>query len=236
MPKKKAAPAEDTPPQEPSDNHQTPQPPSKLHVTTITLADGQELHRIHSDNYGGDEFNPGLKGNARFSPIRTTKDKPIPTLYAATTFEAAAMESVFHDVSHEPGFKQFDKNKLVDQEHSRLQVTQPLTLANLTSKPLRKLGVTRKQLIDTEKDQYPKTREWAEAIHAQYPDVQGLYWTSRQDDSAQAVMLFGDRIDDNALQTTGNSRNLLKNEQAYGEILDLADTIGVVITPGKGNK
>jgi hypothetical protein len=35
---------------------------------------------------------------------------------------------------------------------------------DLSSVPLRKLGVTRKQLIDTEKDQYPATRKWAEAI------------------------------------------------------------------------
>ena len=49
-------------------------------------------------------------------------------------------------------------------------------------------------MIDTEKDRYPATRAWAAALHAQCPDIQGLCWTSRQDDSAQAVMLFGDRI------------------------------------------
>jgi hypothetical protein len=96
--------------------------------------------------------------------------------------------------------------------------------------------VTRKQLIDTEKDQYAKTREWAEAIHAQAPDIQGLYWTSRQDDSARAVMLFGDRIPKGVLQQVGDSRSLLKDEKAYGEVLDLAEVIGVNIVPGKGTK
>jgi hypothetical protein len=42
--------------------------------------------------------------------------------------------------------------------------------------------------LDTEKDQYPVTRLWAEAIHGECPDVQGLCWTSRQDDSARAVV------------------------------------------------
>lgn len=191
---------------------------------------------MHSEDYEGGEFNPGLKGNARFSPIRTTKGDPIPTLYAADTFEAALMESVFHDVPHAPGFKQFDKRKLAGQEHSTVQTTQDLKLADLSSKPLRKLGVTRKQLIDTEKDQYTQTREWAEAIHAQAPDIQGLYWTSRQDDSARAVMLFGDRIPKGVLQQVGDSRSLLKDEQAYGEVLDLAEVIGVNIVPGKGTK
>lgn len=235
MPRKKAAPAVDSPPPA-ADSHLTPEPPATLHITSVTLSRKKVLHRVHSEDYEGGEFNPGLKGNARFSPIRTTKGDPIPTLYAADTFEAALMESVFHDVPHAPGFKQFDKRKLAGQEHSTVQTTQDLKLADLSSKPLRKLGVTRKQLIDTEKDQYAKTREWAEAIYAQAPDIQGLYWTSRQDDSARAVMLFGDRIPKGVLQQVGDSRSLLKDEQAYGEVLDLAEVIGVNIVPGKGTK
>lgn len=189
--------------------------------------------RVHSDEYAGSQFNPGLKGNARFSPIRDTRREPIPTLYAADTFEAALMESVFHDVPHAPGFKQFDKRKLEGQVHSKVRATQDLKLADLTSKPLRKLGVKRDQLIDTEKDQYPNTREWAKAIHAQHPDIQGLHWTSRQDDSARAVMLFGDRIPEGVLHQVGDSRSLLKDD-AYGEILNLAEVIGVNVVAGKG--
>ncbi|MFS2224655.1 RES domain-containing protein [Pantoea sp. B65] len=43
-----------------------------------------------------------------------------------------------------------------------------------------------KRYFDTEKHQYPATREWAEAIHRQCPAAQGLAWISRQDDSARA--------------------------------------------------
>ena len=235
MPRKKAASTAGSPPPA-ADSPLTPEPPATLHITPVTLSRKKALHRVHSQDYEGDEFNPGLKGNARFSPIRNSKGDPIPTIYAADTFEAALMESVFHDVPHAPGFKQFDKRKLEGQEHSIVQTTQDLRLADLSSKPLRKLGVTRKQLIDTEKDQYSQTREWAEAIHAQDPDIQGLYWISRQDDSARAVMLFGDRIPRRVLQQVGTSRNLLQDEQAYGEVLDLAEVIGVNIVPGKGGK
>ena len=73
--------------------------------------------------------------------------------------------------------------------------------------PLRKLGITRKQLIDTEKDRYPVTRKWAEALYCQYADAQGLSWVSRQDDSARAVMLFGDRIPGGVLKPQGASHN-----------------------------
>jgi hypothetical protein len=211
----------------------TPEPPDTLHVTPWTLSSKQALHRIHLDLYAGDQFNGGFNGNARFSPIRNAQGDPIPTLYAAATFDAAAMESVFHDVSHAPGFKHYDKRKLEGQLHSGVKVKNDLTLADLGSVALRKLGVQRKQLIDTEKDQYPKTRSWAEAIHARHEDIQGLSWISRQDDSARAVMLFGDRIPAGTLQQVGDSRNLLNDDQAYAQLLDLADRIGVDLVSGK---
>lgn len=143
------------------------------------------------------------------------------------------METVFHDVPHTAGFKSFDKGKLVGQVHSAVQVSQSLHLVDLSSVPLRKLGVTRKQLIDTEKDQYPATRKWAEAIHRQYPEVQGLCWVSRQDDSARAVVLFGDRIAGGALHSQGASRSLIDDSTLFDSVLDLADRIGVVIVAGK---
>ena len=234
MPKSGKAPAAGSK-SDPGDGHglATPAPPATLHIIAWTLAARQVLHRVHRDLYKADQFNPGLKGNARFSPIRDAQGDAIPTFYAAVTFDAAAMESVFHDVSHVPGFKHYDKCKLEGQLHSEVKVKRALKLADLSSVALRKLGVQRKQLIDTEKNQYPATRRWAEAIHAQYPDIQGLSWISRQDDSARAVMLFGDRIPKGALLQAGDSRSLLKDEQTYVQLLNLADRIGVDIVPGR---
>ena len=211
----------------------TPAPPATLHVTPWALAATKTLHRIHQDSYKAAEFNPGIKGNARFSPIRNAKGDPIPTIYAAVTFDAAAMESVFHDVPHAPGFKQFDKRKLEGQVHSTVTVARDLKLADLGSVALRKLGVPRKQLIDTEKDQYPATRRWAEAIHAQHPDIQGLSWISRQDDGARAVMLFGDRIPIGTLRALAPSTSLLADDKSYGQLLDLAERVGVMIAKGR---
>jgi hypothetical protein len=211
----------------------TPVPAATLHVTLTVLAKGAVLHRVHQDKYQPDQFNPGVHGNARFSPIQDDQGRAIPTLYGGTTVECALMETVFHDVPHTAGFKSFDKGKLVGQVHSAVQVSQPLHLVDLSSVPLRKLGVTRKQLIDTEKDQYPETRKWAEAIHRQYPDVQGLSWVSRQDDSARAMVLFGDRIPGGALHSQRASRSLTGDSNLFDTVLDLADRIGVVIVAGK---
>lgn len=208
-------------------------PPATLQISRVTWSKGAVIHRVHQDQYAADQFNPGVKGAARFSPIRNKDGEPIPTLYGGSTFECAAMETVFHDVPFSSGYKAYDKSKLDEQVHSLVQINQDLVLADLGSKALRKLGVQRSQLIDTEKDQYPRTRKWAEAIHAESSEIQGLCWTSRQDDGANAIVLFGDRISPDALQPHGPSRSLISDTSAYGELLDLAEKIGVDIVAGK---
>ena len=201
-------------------------------VTRTVLDAKTTLHRIHQDVYGALQFNPGF-GNARFSPITGAKGKSIPTIYAGETFECAAMESVFHDVSYQPGLKTYDKARLAGQVHSVLGTKEDLVLADFGTKALHKLGITRKALIDTEKDQYPFTRTVAEAVHAQCPDLQGISWTSRQDDEARAYVLFGDRIAPRALEHAGASTNVTADPATYDALLDLAEVIGVDIVPGK---
>jgi len=214
----------------------TPAPPTELHVTLTTIAKGQVLHRVHLQRYRADQFNPGQSGNARFSPIRNDTGQPVSTLYASTTLDCALMETIFHDVSHAAGFKPFVKEKLTALVHSTVRMERALQVADLSSVALRKLGVTRRQLIDTDKDQYPATRQWAQAIHHQFPQAQGLCWVSRQDDSARAVMLFGDRIADDVLRPHSDSRGLLDDGNTYDAILDLANRIGVTIVRGiEGN-
>lgn len=208
-------------------------PPPILHLTLANWPAGAVLHRIHSLDYGAVQFNPGIKGNARFSPIADVDGNLIPTLYGGSSFACAAMESVFHDVPFAAGFKAYDKNKLEGHGHSQFTAAQGLVLAELGSRALRKLGVERKQLIDTEKDQYPVARRWAVAIHAGFPQVQGLCWISRQDDSARAVVLFGDRIADGVLKPGASTRSLVDDPAAYGELLVLAEQIGVDIVPGR---
>lgn len=208
-------------------------PPGKLHVSRVRWSSRRVLHRIHHEDYPGDVFNPGIRGNARFSPIKDAAGALIPTLYAGDSFECAAMETVFHDVPYVAGFKSYDKAKLTGQVYSQLQAGHDLLLADLGSKALKKLGVRRDQLIDTEKDQYPTTRQWAEAIHALEPDIQGLCWTSRQDDSAKAVVLFGDRIPAGELTPVSKPIDVVADPACYGALLALAEHIGVLIVPGK---
>lgn len=201
-------------------------------VRTVTWPKGQVIHRIHLNIYGSGEFNSGLKGNARFSPIKASDGASIPTLYGGTTFDCAAMESVFHDVAFAAGLKTFDKQKLIDQVYSQVTPRRDLNLVDLSATALRKLGVQRNELIDTEKDKYPGTRKWAEAIHAACSDAEGLCWVSRQDDRARAIVLFGNRLAAADLRPTGDPRSVLGNIPVYTDLLVLAERIGVNIVDG----
>lgn len=213
----------------------TPPPPPDLGAKTSTVIwpKGQIIHRMHLDAYLGDQFNPGLKGNARFSPIVDGAGAAIPTLYGGTTFDCAAMETVFHDVPFTSGLKTYDKGKLTGQTYSQLAPQQDLILADLSATALRGLGIRRTELIDTEKDRYPQTRLWAEAFYAARPDIHGLCWVSRQDDRALAIILFGNRLPTDAVVMVTPSLDVIGTPGIYADLISLADRIGVKVVPGK---
>lgn len=206
----------------------TPTPAGDLRLSMYTLAANKQIHRVHLSQYGPAQLNPGLKGNARFSPITNANSKAIPTMYAGTTFDCALMETVFHDVPHTADLKTIGKSTFRNQIHSQLTVLQDLNLVDLSSVAMRKLGLTRSQLIDTEKDSYPSTRLWAKAIHLQCPAAQGMTWVSRQDDRARAFMFFGDRLPARPFEA-GYSNSLVGDKTTYMAVLDLAELIGVEI-------
>ncbi|MDF0545497.1 MULTISPECIES: RES family NAD+ phosphorylase [Sphingomonadales] len=209
-----------------------PTPPTDLAklICTTTWPKTRLIHRIHQDRFRGEEFNPGPDGNARFSPICDAKGNSIPTIYGGETFDCAGMESVFHDVPFAPGLKSLAKRKLRGHHYSQVLATTDLLLVDLSSTALRNLGIKRGELIETEKDVYPQTRKWAEAIHAQCPDVQGLCWVSRQDDRSLAIMLFGDRTGTAPLSAHASAVDIVNDAATYADIIKLAERIGVNIT------
>ncbi|MGO6724672.1 hypothetical protein GR223_20795 [Rhizobium leguminosarum] len=81
---------------------------------------------------------------------------------------------MFHDVPVAAGLKKFDKAELVHQARCTLAPKRELVLADLSATGLRNHGVGLNELRGTEKDQYPLTRKWAEAIHAACLGVAGL--------------------------------------------------------------
>jgi len=205
-----------------------PPPPDLASLGSLTVWKAHvPIHRIHPDAYGAAQFNPSL-GNARFSPIRSTAGTWVPTLYGATSFDGAAMETVYHDIPHVPGLKTFSKMKFDNKSYSVLDPQVDLKLLDLTGLGLRRTGVQPKDLIDTEKDTYPQTRQWAEVCHAQCPTSQGMVWVSRQHNTTLAIVLFEDRITLGTLTVSQFPQSIsLPALGHYANLLTLARRIGV---------
>jgi hypothetical protein len=157
----------------------------------------------------------------------------VPTLYAGTTLDCALMETVFHDVPFVAGPKMWSKaTHVAGKVWSQLTLSRNLALIDLSAVPLHKLGISRKDLIECDGTQYPETRAWALALHDQYPNAEGLRWTSRQADPALALVLFEDRLTTPAMTAGGLPTSLLRSDgSAILEVLMLAQRLGVLLTP-----
>ncbi len=183
--------------------------------------------------YGATEFNPANVGGARFSPLVDKSGTVIPTLYAGTTLHCAMMETAFHDVPFAPGPKYWSKaTHIAGKVYSQLVLSRNLALIDLSAIPLRKLGISRAELIESDASHYPETRAWALALHDQYPAAEGLMWTSRQADPARAIVLFEDRLVDTAMSVARSPVSLLQTDgSAISEVISLAQRLGVLLTP-----
>jgi hypothetical protein len=205
----------------------SPTVPAK--IKPIAWGSGETMYRVHDAIYVVDQFNPSPKGNARFSPILDMSGKVIPTLYAATTPRGALMESIFRDVPYRAGFKHVDVKRLEGKACSTLQFQTDFQVLDLSKVTLRGLGIPPRQLIDTTKAHYPATRSWAEQVYAAYPHIQGFLWSSRQDDRALAVVLFGSRVRTSDLRDAKVSRPLISRGVPEDFVLELATDLRVLL-------
>ncbi len=183
------------------------------------------LWRVYAQVHGPAGFNGTNRGNARFSPIENA-GAIIPTMYLATSVQAALMETVLHDAPvPSAGFILTLEPAKDPRRISRLQSTMPLQLADLSAVGLRRLGVSRGDVVDSDKTHYPVTRQLATWIYANCPDVQGLAWTSRQDDSAQAIVLFEPRLAGGTLAVLDQDAEFFSGPH-HAALIDLVARLG----------
>jgi hypothetical protein len=183
------------------------------------------MFRVHETIYSVDQFNPGKGGNARFSPIHDPNGNVIPTLYAATTARGALMETVFRDVPYRAGFKNVGRRRLTGRVCSTLIFQTDFQLLDLSKVALRGFGIQPHHLIDTTKARYPLTRKWAEQAYAANPKLQGFLWSSRQDDRALDVVLFGDRVQASDLLAGNSSRPRITNGEPEDFVIEVATAL-----------
>jgi hypothetical protein len=152
----------------------------------------------------------------------------VPTLYAATTREAAAFESIFHDIEADTAFKTVPLNVVQARSVSRFAPRRDVRLAGLFTPDLKAWGIGRADLIDTSRDTYDQTVAWARAIHAAHSNLDGLIWTSRQCDPERCVIMFGDRIAEDAFDIL-ERLEVATNAALLLELRGFGERAGIVI-------
>ena len=179
---------------------------STVAVRMTALRKGSKFFRFHKSIFPPDSFNPNTdrridlpEDGARFNPFPGAPASNVPTLYAASSLTAAGLESVFHDVEHIPSPK-YARSRLLDWSYTKLETTRNLLLFELVNPRLRQLDVpgrplsiTEAELIHTPPSEYPHTRTWAQFLHTNIPDLDGLLWRPRLGGKGRAFVLFGDR-------------------------------------------
>jgi hypothetical protein len=107
--------------------------------------------------------------------------------------DGARSGTVCHDVPVR-GRKHLAHAQRVHRLVVALMARRDLLLVDLTSDGLRRLGLTRGELLESGARSYPQTAAWARALHDHCARVDGLLWISRQRATSRALILFGDRV------------------------------------------
>ena len=198
-------------------------------IGTVTVPRGL-WWRVHSSAFEPNAFNASPNGNARFSPIYDTSGAVIPTMYVGSTPAVALMETVLHDApSPSAGFILTLPSS--DKEVRRaacLVSCEPLLVADFSALGLRRLGLKKSDVIDSEKCKYPLSRDLATQVHALMPNVQGIQWASRQDDRGSAMVIFGQRLKRGGLRVWHGNEPVFEGV-IFDELLDLLERLDAEI-------
>ena len=196
----------------------------------------EPLWRVYSQSFGATGFNGTAKGYARFSPLMRPDGSVVPTLYAGTTLDVALLEIVLRDVpTPSAGFQLMLPERGVEPRRvTELVVDRPLRMVDFSAIGLRRIGLDRGDVIDCDSANYPDTQAlgaWAHARTVAVDPVEsahGIVWTSRQDDSGQAAIFFGDRLPDGALKAQ-NAEQSLYARHVEAALTRLALRLGISV-------
>ena len=196
-------------------------------ISMIDLA-SPLLWRVYPRRYGTTGFNGGRLGNARFSPIEVA-GVLVPTLYAASTLDVALMETVWHDAptpSH--GFHLVLKEATEPRRVGSLKPSEALHLVDLTTVGLRRLGLARSDVVDSDQVNYPVTRQLSAWLYENKPEAQGICWISRQNDEGRAMVLFEPRLGSVTLAVDTEDQ-IFTDGPHLDALLNLAERMGASV-------
>jgi hypothetical protein len=186
------------------------------------------LWRVYPEKYGVHGFNRTPLGNARFSPFNVG-GAIVPALYAGGTLDVALMETVWHDAPvPSNGFHLVLQESMERRRVGSLKPSGPLRLVDLTTVGLRRLGLTRSDVIDSSELDYPITRQLGAWLYENKPDAQGICWISRQSDEGRAVVLFEPRL--GSVKLVPNTKDEIFTDGPHLDaVLTLAERMGATV-------
>jgi hypothetical protein len=147
--------------------------------------------RVAIDNLGSTEPSSSAAPR-RFSPVRDSKSRRVPVLYAGADLACAMGETVFHDLPDDPVSPgEVFRADLLTLRGGTLVANVGVELADLTDAALARYSYRRDEVIDTSTVHYGVTRLWAQ--HAwDTTACAGLVWNSRRSPQLLSFMLFVD--------------------------------------------
>jgi hypothetical protein len=175
-----------------------PQIPRSTSVDPLieTLPVGSELVQVFPRERGVLTFN-ATSARGRFRPVRNALGAVVPTAYLASDVETSLAETVLRGVTAlEAGGwpRRLYRAELTGLSLTRVRLTQTLRVARLHGLGLLRLGLRRADVIDCDEDAYPYTAAWARALWGCRRRPAGIAWTSRQNDSGHAYLVWQTRL------------------------------------------
>ena len=187
---------------------------------------GKPIERCHSPSLGPSAFNE-TNSPGRFRPI-PKGSSVVPTLYGADGFDGALSESLFRNVPVRGPDRRVLLADLQGLVRSVLSPRRALPLAALHGYGLRRIGVTRAELIESESYCYPRTAQWGESLYESIERPVGLVWRARQHDDSYALMLFGTRVAEDDLETL-QGPDALDDPATFLMVLRAAERAGITV-------
>jgi len=111
---------------------------------------------------------------------------------------------------------------------STIAARRSLTLIQLHGFGLKRLQVSRAELIESVARRYSRTVEWAAVLHGALEEADGLIWVSRQLDTSFSLVLFGDRVHRDDLEVIEPPVPLFLGD-GYAEVQRIAELAGIAI-------
>lgn len=166
-------------------------PPEELDPAIDTWKAGRPIVRVYRRHWGVNGFNPTAT-SGRFRPIRDARGKIIPTAYGGADKETALAEGLLRgvDALRNGHRRHLYRHEVEGLEMATLIPRVNLPLARLHGAGLERLRLLREHVIDCDESAYPYTSEWAQAFYDCATRLVGISWTSRQNDSSQALVLW----------------------------------------------